>query len=155
MRRYTESDKSTLGGIMQTSLSHHPPVFPSAEAPASIQDPNYQLSANTSSRYEDEFPNIRGLDPKTLPHGWPGESNYSFPGSRMVPNVHGVHQTGSPGNASASTAHGEERDPFLNLLEQMAENERQAHSEGGGGSSGGGGGAGGELDFLANFGGGN
>lgn len=56
----------------------------------------------------------------------------------------GNAQAPSPSNRSTGTQ-GEEKDPFLSLLEQLAENEQRMNAGGSGG--------GGELDFLSGFGG--
>lgn len=141
MRRYTEGDQSFMRSSIRSLQTPQQPTYPSAEAAASTHTPNYQLTGGISlGGHDNDFQVFSSLDTKNMDNniGWPNDTTYTFQG-KMPANVYGM-QSASPGNASASTAQGEERDPFLSLLEQLAENERQLNPEGGG-----------DLDFLGTF----
>lgn len=140
LRRYTEGDQGALRNIMRANHTPQQSTFPSAEAPLSAHTPNYQLISTSSGIHEHDFHDFGGHNSKSMvavPE-WPGDGGYTFHGKLPVQ----AGQSTSPGNLSASTAQGDDRDPFLNLLEQLAENERQLNPDGDG-----------ELDFLGTFGG--
>jgi hypothetical protein len=138
MRRYTEGDQGALRNLMRVTHTPHQPIFPSADALPSAHPPNYQLASASVGQHEHDFHGFGGNDSKAMDGtpGWAGDGSYMFHGKLPVQGG----QSASPGNLSASTAQGDERDPFLNLLEQLAENERQLNPDGNG-----------EFDFLGTF----
>jgi len=118
--------------------------------------PGYRhfTSAPGSGSNQNQNPNHMGdsgdFDPMfgTLPtnafsspaawHGDDGQSRINLPGA-APPRVAGkaAPSPGTGSNNGSSTTHGEEKDPFLSLLEQLAENEQRINSGGSG-----------ELDFF-------
>lgn len=138
MRRYTEGDHNSLRHAIHASQTPQQPMFPVADAPPLGSGQNYQLGPTTATQHDSDPHNFVGYGSNAVTgaHGWAGDGGYGFHGKLSLQGP----QSASPGNLSSSTAQGDERDPFLHLLEQLAENERHLDPDGGG-----------DLDFLGSF----
>jgi hypothetical protein len=113
---------------------HH---FTSAPGPGSNQNQN---SMGDSGDFDPMFGTLptNAFSSPAAWHGDDGLSRINAPGAGP-PGVAGkvAPSPGTGSNNGSSTTHGEEKDPFLSLLEQLAENEQRINSGGSG-----------ELDFF-------
>ncbi|KAI1799099.1 fungal-specific transcription factor domain-containing protein [Daldinia bambusicola] len=135
-RETIDSQVGTGGAGAGFNPGNYQPPQPQIEAISTVSfSPSYQYATPSPSGDNESSLGVASYDPMfgtvptntfSSPTPWHGEEDHQRkPPSHLtaVPSPGAGSHNGSPATTAATTAPGEDKDPFLSLLEQLAENE--------------------------------